>query len=328
MPKDRITAFDATAANNTDIGGVGIEGSDNATNTDDAHREMMSILKDHNDGTYPVADTWAFADPATLTKQVRLDAGSVSANQTRVLSAPDKDITLAGLVDLTPKTVTTVTSSNANFALQSGTEAIRLTIQAAGGGSGGCNSSGVTVATSTAGGGGGECIVKSFDVSALDPKEISITIGAAGAAGLGSGPTAGGAGGNTSVTVDATTVTASGGSGSTAGAAALNLFGRAGAAGGSGGSGDILKPGTAGAPSVSSGDGVASTHFAQGGNGGNSYLGSGGVGAFEYGATASRSNGAVGSGYGWGGAGSASIHSSGAANGIAGGAGCVIVEEF
>jgi hypothetical protein len=54
-------------------------------------------------------DTWTFADPVDLTKQVRLDAGNVTAGETRVLTAPDEDIVLVGTTatqTLTNKTLT------------------------------------------------------------------------------------------------------------------------------------------------------------------------------------------------------------------------------
>lgn len=112
MAKDKLTDYDATAASNTDVGGINIQGSAAISNGDNAIREVMSHLAETNAGTYPVADTWTFGDPADLTKRARIDAGGVTAGQTRVLTAPDFNgtiATLAGTETLTNKTLTTPT---------------------------------------------------------------------------------------------------------------------------------------------------------------------------------------------------------------------------
>lgn len=112
MAKDKITDYSATAADNTDVGGVGIQGTNAISNIDNAAREIMSHLKETSAGTFPVEDTWTFGDPADLTKRVRLDAGGVTAGQTRVLTAPNFDgtiATLAGTETLTNKTLTSPT---------------------------------------------------------------------------------------------------------------------------------------------------------------------------------------------------------------------------
>jgi len=96
MAKDTIPSYSATAASNTDVGGVGIAGTNAISNADDAFREIMSHLKEASAGTSPVEDTWTFGDPADLTKRFRFDGGSVTAGQTRVLTVPDANITLTG----------------------------------------------------------------------------------------------------------------------------------------------------------------------------------------------------------------------------------------
>lgn len=94
MAKDKITDYSATAASNTDIGGVNIQGSAAISNADNAFREQMSHLAETNAGTYPVDDTWTFCDPADRTKKFRFDGVGVTAGQTRVLTVPDSDGTL------------------------------------------------------------------------------------------------------------------------------------------------------------------------------------------------------------------------------------------
>jgi len=62
-----------------------------------ALREMMAHLADMNDGTSAIQDTFTLSDPADDTKRVRFDAVDVTTATTRVLTAPDADVTIAGL---------------------------------------------------------------------------------------------------------------------------------------------------------------------------------------------------------------------------------------
>lgn len=95
MAKDKITDWSTTAANNEDIGGIGILGTNFVSSGDNALRELMEQVAKVNAGTDPVADTWSFGDPGDLTKRARLDAGNVTAGQTRVIFAPDSNGTIA-----------------------------------------------------------------------------------------------------------------------------------------------------------------------------------------------------------------------------------------
>lgn len=109
MAKDSITDYSATAADNEDIGGIAILGTSPRSNFDNAFRELMSQLADAYAGTAPVFDTFTFSDPADLTKRYRFDAGSVSAGQTRVITIPNFNgtlATLAGTETFTNKTLT------------------------------------------------------------------------------------------------------------------------------------------------------------------------------------------------------------------------------
>lgn len=117
MAKNTIRTYSSTAASNTDVGGVDIQGTAPASNMDDAVREIMSHLAETNAGTAPLDDTFSLCDPADATKKVRIDAGSVTAGQTRVLTMPDANVTLpsgtlvteTGTQTLTNKTLTTPT---------------------------------------------------------------------------------------------------------------------------------------------------------------------------------------------------------------------------
>jgi hypothetical protein len=98
MAKDKITEYDATANNNTVCGDVNIaENSALPSDMNNFAREIMSHLAEMNAGTHPVADTMTLADPDDLTKKFRFDGVGISAGNTRVVTMPDADTTLAGL---------------------------------------------------------------------------------------------------------------------------------------------------------------------------------------------------------------------------------------
>lgn len=97
MAKDNITDWDTAPDNNEDVGGIDIRGTAKVSNFDNGLREVMAQIADVNAGNAPVADTWSFADPADLTKIVRLDAGNVTAGASRVLTMADSNLDLANV---------------------------------------------------------------------------------------------------------------------------------------------------------------------------------------------------------------------------------------
>lgn len=106
MSKDKLTDYSVTAGSNTDVGGININTGCDFGNVDNALREILSHLAETNAGTYPVADTWSFGDPADLTKIFRLDAGSITTGTTRVITVPDQNGTMVlttGAQDLSGK---------------------------------------------------------------------------------------------------------------------------------------------------------------------------------------------------------------------------------
>jgi len=103
MAKNKLSDFDPVANNNVDIGGIGIQGTNNVSNFDNAKRYLMKAIADWLTGVYPVQDTASFADPADLTKQFRFDGGNVTAGQKRVISVPDRDMLLGSRVPTATK---------------------------------------------------------------------------------------------------------------------------------------------------------------------------------------------------------------------------------
>lgn len=95
MAKNKVTDWSATAADNSDIGGTGILGTNAVQNFDNALREMMAQWGKVFAGTDAVYDTFTYGDPGDLTKRFRFDGGSITAGQTRIYSGPDSNGTLA-----------------------------------------------------------------------------------------------------------------------------------------------------------------------------------------------------------------------------------------
>jgi len=98
MAKTKISEYSSTASSNTDIDSIDLgEGTMVPSDVNNALREMMAHLSDMNAGTSAIQDTFTLSDPSDDTKQVRIDAGSITTGNTRVLTAPDADATIAGL---------------------------------------------------------------------------------------------------------------------------------------------------------------------------------------------------------------------------------------
>jgi len=98
MAKDKISEYSTSAGSNTVISDIDLgEGTMVPSDVNNSLRMMMKHLADMLAGTSSIQDTLTLADPADDTKKVRLDAVGVTAGQTRVLTAPDADVTIAGL---------------------------------------------------------------------------------------------------------------------------------------------------------------------------------------------------------------------------------------
>ncbi|ANK73726.1 hypothetical protein FA04_14520 [Ensifer adhaerens] len=116
MPKNTVRDWDSTAADNTDIAGIGIQGTNQVNNFDNALRTLMAQIADVDGGVAPVNDTWSFCDPADPTKIFRFDAGGIGAATTRVVTIPNANLTLVGADTTQTLTNKTFTDNVTKFA--------------------------------------------------------------------------------------------------------------------------------------------------------------------------------------------------------------------
>jgi len=98
MAKTKISEYDVSASNNTDIDSIDTgEGTMVPSDVNNAIRELMAHLADMNSGASAIQDTFTLSDPTDDTKRVRFDAVGITTGNTRVLTVPDADATIAGL---------------------------------------------------------------------------------------------------------------------------------------------------------------------------------------------------------------------------------------
>ena len=98
MGNTKISEYSTTASSTVDINSIDLgEGTMSPSDVNNAIRELLKQLADMNAGSSAIQDTFTLSDPTDDTKQVRIDAGSITTGNTRVLTAPDADATIAGL---------------------------------------------------------------------------------------------------------------------------------------------------------------------------------------------------------------------------------------
>jgi hypothetical protein len=321
MAKNKIRDWSTNPDDNTDVGGVGIQGSNLPSNLDNAQRTMMSQVADVNDGNETVDDTWGFNDPDDASKKFRFDGGDVTGSI--VISAKklyDFSQASVNILETAARrgapTITPYTASGTHTFAE-GTAFYQIVAVGAGGGSGAVDGTGAGTGGSTAGGNSGF-----FGVSTIFAKGAlttgTVVIGAGGTAGTSPAPvTAGGDGGDTTW-ADATigTLTFKGGKGSPEiTATSGHIFGLPLANGASSVSGSY-SPG---------GPGMTNSNSDAGGIGGSTDWGSGGIPTLAFGGVA---NGVSGSGYGAGASGAASVGVGTNAAGAAGTGGRLEVWEW
>jgi len=98
MGNTKISEYSATASSNTDLNSIDLgEGTMQPSDVNNFARELLKQLADMNSGASAIQDTFTLSDPADDTKQVRFDAAGITTGNTRVLTVPDADATIAGL---------------------------------------------------------------------------------------------------------------------------------------------------------------------------------------------------------------------------------------
>jgi len=321
MAKNKIRDWSTNPDDNTDVGGVGIQGSNLPSNLDNAQRTMMSQVADVNDGNETVDDTWGYSNSVDPTKKFRFDGGDVTGSI--VISAKklyDFSQASVNILETAARrgapTITPYTASGTHTFAE-GTAFYQIVAVGAGGGSGGVDGQGAGTGASTAGGNSGF-----FGTTAVLAKGAlttgTVVIGAGGVAGAGAAGNGGDGGDTTWADATVGTLTWKGGKGSVGNTAntghsyGLPVANGASSAGLTG----EFKPGS---------PGTTNTTSDAGGNGGSSPWGAGGIATIAFGAIA---GGLSGSGYGSGSSGAAAVGVGANADGGAGTGGRLEVWEW
>lgn len=254
-------------------------------------------------------------DNGDRSKQVRVETSGLTTATTRVITMPDRNITLIDTTDINGAFRTTQTfTAGGTWTKPAGLVRAKITVIGGGGAGGGAAITSVGGGSVGSGAGGGGCSVRTVVAASLGATE-TVTIGAGGTGVAGA---AGNTGGTSSF---GTWASATGGNGGTTQADTANVNGVAGAAGGAGSSGDYNFNGGSGGMGLT----ISTTSVVIAGEGGDSFFGGGAAGV----KTGGTNVGTAGSNYGGGGSGAANAASQGAAKaGGAGSGGIVIVEEF
>jgi hypothetical protein len=212
MAKTRLNDFSQTAADNADVAGVGILGSNKPSNLDDAFRALMAIIANWREGTSLNA-TANFNDPTDISKTFEFSGANIPTATNREIDVEAvHDALERGAV---PSVITTYTAPGAHtHTFADATIKFQIFAVGGGGGGGGVDGQGVGTGASTAGANSG--FFGRTNILAKGVLETgAIVIGAAGVAGDAFGGD-GGDGGDTTW-IDATngTLTWKGGKGST-----------------------------------------------------------------------------------------------------------------
>lgn len=220
MTKSRLNDFSSNADDNTDVSGVGIQGTNLPSNLDNAIRALMAQIAAWRDGT-TLKDTANFNDPADATKTFRFDAGNIATGTSRVIDAEKLYSFDQASVDLletaarrgAPTVTGYTTAGTYEHPFAANTNFYMLVAVASGGGSGNVDGQGSGTGGSTAGANSG-FFGRSPVYARGSLVKGDIVIGAAGAAGSGASGS-GGDGGDVTWTDDTLgTLTWKGGKGS------------------------------------------------------------------------------------------------------------------
>src|SRR5688500_7829504 len=150
MAKNRLNDFDTTAANNSDVAGVGILGTNKPRNLDDAIRALMALLADWREGTSLNA-TANFNDPTDTTKVFALSGANIPTSTTRSLDV--EALYQGNLRGSVPRLITAYnTAGSHTHTFATSTVKYQLVAVASGGGSGAVDGQGASTGGCSAGG--------------------------------------------------------------------------------------------------------------------------------------------------------------------------------
>lgn len=127
MAKNSIRDYSATAASNTDIGGIAIQGTNVVSNFDNAFRELMAQLADMNGGVDAIDDTMTWCDPTDATKKFRFDGVGITTATTRTITMPNASGTMALLNQAQSWTAAQTFTSSVGVTISSINPTINLT---------------------------------------------------------------------------------------------------------------------------------------------------------------------------------------------------------
>jgi microcystin-dependent protein len=115
MPKNKVSEYSATAANNTDIGGINIAEGCAPSGINNAIRELMAQLKDMQSGTdgdnFTVGGNLAVTGTTTLTGTTAAPTPSTTDDSTKIATtAFVRDIIPTGVIVMWSGTIATIPS--------------------------------------------------------------------------------------------------------------------------------------------------------------------------------------------------------------------------
>lgn len=153
MAKNRLNDFSTTADSNTDIGGIGIQGSNKPSNLDDAIRYLMKALADWRD-SLSLNDTASFNDVDDTSKIFRFLAENIPTGTTREIDAEQLfQLTAQGAIPLAITYYQTAGSFTHTF--EDAAVKFQLFLMGAGGDGGNVDGQGASTGAAGAGGNSG-----------------------------------------------------------------------------------------------------------------------------------------------------------------------------
>lgn len=129
MPKDKVSEWSSTAANNTDVGGVNIAEGMAPSGVNNAMREIMAQIKDMQAGTdgdyFVVGGAFTATGAATFSSTMYVANVATFNNNVTIGASTTNSLTLNAATIVAPSAL--VVSSTGAIKLPSGTDAQRPT---------------------------------------------------------------------------------------------------------------------------------------------------------------------------------------------------------